>query len=109
MNFIVGVPLSARKYDSIWVIVDWFTKLVYFILVHTNYRADKYVELYIAHNLCLHGVSKTIIFNGGPQFVAHFWEQLHVFLGTHLIHSLAYHPQIDGQMKRVNHVLQDML
>jgi hypothetical protein len=61
MDFIVGLPLSARKFDSIWVIIDRFTKSAYFISVHTNYRAEKYAELYIAHNLCLHGVPKTII------------------------------------------------
>jgi hypothetical protein len=33
----------------------------------------------------------------GSQFVARFWEQLHASLKTHLIHSLAYHPQTDGQ------------
>jgi transposase InsO family protein len=30
-------------------------------------------------------------------------------LGTHLIHSLAYHPQMDGQIERVNQILKDML
>jgi hypothetical protein len=33
----------------------------------------------------------------GSQFVARFWEQLHASLKTHPIHSLAYHPQTDGQ------------
>jgi transposase InsO family protein len=109
IDFIVGLPLSTCKFDSIWVIVDWFTKSAHFIQVHTNYRAEKYVELYIARILCLHGVPKTIISNRGPQFVAHFWEQLHASLGTHLIHSSAYHPQTDGQMKRVNQILEDIL
>jgi hypothetical protein len=61
MDFIVDLPLSARKFDFIWVIVDRFTKSAHFIPVHTNYRAEKYAELYIAHFLCLHGVPKTII------------------------------------------------
>jgi hypothetical protein len=43
------------------------------------------------------------------QFVARFWEQLHASLGTYLIHSLAYHPQTDGQTERVNQILEDML
>jgi hypothetical protein len=66
MDFIVGLPLSARKFDSIWVIVDRFTKSTHFMPVHTNYRAEKYAELYIAHILCLHGVPKTIISDRGP-------------------------------------------
>jgi hypothetical protein len=63
MDFIVGLPLSTRKLDIIWVIIDRFTKSAHFILVHTNYRAEKYVELYIAHILCLHGVTMAIIFD----------------------------------------------
>jgi hypothetical protein len=42
--------------------------------VHTFYKAEKYVELYISHILCLHGVPKTIITDRGPQFVTRFWE-----------------------------------
>jgi hypothetical protein len=109
MNFIVGLPLTAHKYDSIWVIVDRFTKFAHFIPVHTCYKAKRYAELYIECILCLHGVPNTIISDRGAQFIVHFYEQLHTSLGTHLIHSLAYHPQTDGQTERVNQVLEDML
>jgi hypothetical protein len=61
MNFIMGLPLTDRKFNSIWVIVDRLTKSAHFIPVHTFYRAEKYAELYISHILCLYGVSKTII------------------------------------------------
>jgi transposase InsO family protein len=50
-----------------------------------------------------------IISDRGLQYVARFWEQLHASLRTHLIHSSAYNPQTDGQMKRVNQILEDML
>jgi hypothetical protein len=50
-----------------------------------------------------------IISDRGSQFVVHFWDQLHVSLGTHLIHSSTYHSQTDGQMERVNQILEDML
>jgi hypothetical protein len=109
MDFIVGLPLMARKFDSIWVIVDQLSKSTHFIPVHTCYDARRYVEIYIAHVLCLHGVLKMIISDRGSEFVALFWEQLHTSLGTHLIHSLAYHPQTDDQTKRVNQILEDML
>jgi hypothetical protein len=61
MDFIVGLPLTARKFDSIWVIVDRLTKSTHFIPVHTNYNVQKYAGIYIAHMLCLHGVPKSII------------------------------------------------
>ena len=41
--------------------------------------------------------------------MSHFWKQLEECLGTRLLRSLAYHPQIDGQLERVNQVLEDML
>ena len=50
-----------------------------------------------------------IISDHGTQFVACFWEQLQTALGTQLIRSSAYHPQTDGQTKRVNQILEDML
>jgi hypothetical protein len=66
MDFIVGLPLTGRKFNSIWVIVDRLTKSGHFIPVHTFYRAKKYVELYISRILCLYGVPKTIISGRGP-------------------------------------------
>jgi hypothetical protein len=109
MDFIVGLPMTARKFDSIWVIVDRFTKSAHFTPVNTRYDAQKCVEIYVAHVLCLHGVPKMIISDRASQFVVNFWEQLHASLGTHLIHSSAYHPQTDGQTERVNQILEDML
>jgi hypothetical protein len=67
-----GLPLTARKFDSIWVIMDRLTKSSHFIPVNTKYRVEKYVKNYIARVLCLHGVPKMIISDRGSQFVAHF-------------------------------------
>jgi transposase InsO family protein len=93
----------------ICVVVDRLTKAAHFIPVNTNYNVHKYAEIYVARVLCLHGVPKTIVSDRGSQFVTRFWEQLYASLGTHLIHSLAYHPQTDGQTERVNQILEDML
>jgi hypothetical protein len=92
IDFIVGLPLTSRKFDSIWVIMDRLTKSAHFIPVNTTYKVQKYAEIYIARVLWLHGVLKMIISDRGSQFVAFFWEQLHESLGTHLIHSSTYHP-----------------
>jgi hypothetical protein len=63
MDFIMGMPLTGHKFNSIWVIVDQLTKFTHFIPVHTRYRTKKYAELYISHILCLHGVPKIIVSN----------------------------------------------
>jgi hypothetical protein len=72
IDFIVGPPLTTHKFDSIWMIVDRFSKSIHFIPIHTCYDARKYAEIYTARVLCLHGVLKTIISDRGSQFVAHF-------------------------------------
>jgi hypothetical protein len=90
MDFIMGLPLTDQKFNSIWVIVDCLTKSTNFIPVHTYYNVKKYVELYIARILSVHGVPKTIVYDRGSQFVTCFLVQLHTSLGTYLIHSLTY-------------------
>jgi hypothetical protein len=37
MDFIVGLPLTAHKFDLIWVIMDRLSKSAHFIPVHTHY------------------------------------------------------------------------
>ena len=65
MDFIVGLPKTAKGYDSIWVVVDRFTKSAHFIPVKTGYKSHQYAELYIARIVSLHGISKTIISDRG--------------------------------------------
>jgi hypothetical protein len=76
MDFIVGLPRTAKGYDSMWVIVDRLTKIAHFLLVKKYYPVLTYAELYIARILSLHGVPKTIVSDRGPQFVSKFWEEL---------------------------------
>jgi transposase InsO family protein len=109
MDFIVGLLPTARRKDSIWVIVDQLTKTAHFIAVHTTYSVQDYAELYVNQIVRLHGIPKTIVSDRGTQFVIRFWEQLHESLETKLIHSSSYHPQTDGQTERVNQIVEDML
>jgi hypothetical protein len=72
MEFIVGLPRTAKGYDSIWVIIDQLTKITHFLPVKTYYPVLTYAELHIARILSLHGISKTIVLDRGPQFVSKF-------------------------------------
>jgi hypothetical protein len=101
-SFIVGLPTTQSSYDSVWVIVDHFLKVVHFIPVKTTYKGAKLAELYIARIMCLHGVPKKIVSDRGTQFTSRFWKKLHEAMDTRLNFSSAYHPQTDGQTERVN-------
>jgi hypothetical protein len=94
----VGLPRTSHRYNYIWVIVDYLTKSAHFILIATMYRVRQYVEIYMSHIVRYHDITKTIISDKGSIFTR-FWEQLHDCLGTHLIRSLAYHPQTNKQTK----------
>jgi hypothetical protein len=72
--------------------VDRLTKTAHFITVNSTNSAQDYAEIYLDRIVRLHGIPKTIISDRGPQFIACFWEQLHVNLGTRLIRISAYHP-----------------
>jgi transposase InsO family protein len=109
MDFIVGLPRTQSGYDSIWVIVDRLTKVAHFIPIKTIYSGLQLAELYMSRIVYLHGVAKKIMSDRGTQFISKFWKRLHETLDTQLRFSSAYHPQTNGQSKRVNQILEDML
>ncbi|XP_075076832.1 uncharacterized protein LOC142163446 [Nicotiana tabacum] len=74
MDFIIGLPNSRRKFNSIWVIVDRLTKSAHFLPVRTTYSAEDYASLYIKEIVWLHGVPFSIISDRGAQFTANFWR-----------------------------------
>ena len=50
----------------------------------------------------IHGVSWKVFNDKRPQFTSRFIEDLGKVLETKWILSIAYHPQNDGWMKRIN-------
>ena len=109
MDFVVGLSLTGRKQDLIWVVVDRLTKLAHLLPVRTNYSLDKLAELYISEIVRLHGIPISIISDRDPRFTSRFWGKLQEALGTRLNFRIAFHPQTDGQSKRVIQVLEDMM
>ena len=105
MDFVVGLPLTGRKHDSVWVVVDRLTKSAHFLLVRTDYSLDKLAELYIKEIVRLHGIPISIISDRDPRFRGKLQEAM----GTQLNFSTAFHPQTDGQSERVIQILEDML
>ena len=76
MDFVVGLPLTGRKHDSIWVVMDRLTKSAHFLLVRTDYSLDKIAELYIKEIVRLHEIPISIISDRDPRFTSRFWGKL---------------------------------
>ena len=109
MDFVVGLLLTGRNHDSIWVVVDRLTKSAHFLLVRTDYSLDKLAELYIKEIVRLHWIPISIISDRDPRFTSRFWGKLQDALGTLLNFSTAFHPQTDGQSEIVIQIMEDML
>ena len=92
MDFVAGLPLTRRKHDSVWVVVDRLTKLAHFLPVRTDYALDKLVELYIREIVRLHGIPISIILDRDLRLTSRFWRKLQEALGTRLNFSTTFHP-----------------
>ena len=77
MDFVVGLPRTIHKFDSIWVIVDRLTKSAHFLPINIRYSLEKLIELYIKEIVRLHGVPISIISDRDPRFTSKFWGSLH--------------------------------
>ena len=72
MNFVMGLPLTLRKKDVVWVIVDRLKKSAHFIPVHMDFPLERLVELYILEIVRLHSVPVFIISNKDQRFTSRF-------------------------------------
>jgi hypothetical protein len=105
-DFIVKLPKTNRSNDRIYVFVDKLTKLVRFVACKEEVSAKEFAELYVDHVFCLHGLSREFITGRDPRFTSAFWQEVTVLLGTKIVMSSSFHPQIDGQTERVNQTLE---
>ena len=99
----------VQEYNSILVVVDRLTKIVYFIPTTEKTSAEELARLFRDNMWKLYGLPKSIISDRGPQFIAGIIQELNRILEIKSKLLMAFHSQMDGQTKRVNQELEQYL
>src|SRR5258708_1739562 len=105
MDFIEQLPAS-EGHMAILVIVDCLTKQSLFIPTHDSINSPELAQLFLTHMFSKHGMPSHVTSDQGSEFVSHFFRSLGKLLRMELHFTSGYHPEGDGQMERLNQVLE---
>ena len=101
MDFMGPLPQSQGN-DYLLVIIDRLMSQVHLVPTTTQVTAKEVVWLFLEEVMRLHGVPKSIVSDHDTKFTYTFWCELHRLMGTKLLMSTAFHPQMDGATCRVH-------
>lgn len=72
MDFVLGLPQTLRGHDSVFFVVDLFSKIAYFLSCSKTYYASWVTTLFFNEIVRLHGLSKSINSYRDVKFVSYF-------------------------------------
>ena len=109
MDFITHLPMTRSGHTAIFVVVDRLSKLVHFIPTVDTASAEVVARLFIDNVFVHHGMPERIVSERDSRFSGTFWQAMCDIWQIKRQMSTAYHPQTDGQTKRMNRTFEDML
>jgi hypothetical protein len=108
MDFITELPEDGGM-NTIWVIVDRLTKMAHFVVCEDTMGPRALMDGFLMHVVWAHGLPSIIISDRGSLFTSQFWKKVMEAMGTYRNLSTAFYPESDGQMERINAILEQYL
>jgi len=105
MDFVTDLP-SSNGYDSMFVVVDRFSKATIVSPCRKDITAEETSKLYLDIVWRRTGLPQQVISDRGPQFASKVMRELWDKLGVKASLSTAFHPQTDGETERVNQEIE---
>jgi len=105
VDFITKLPVVAGK-DAILVVYDRLSKMTHFVATTEETSVEGLVRLFWDSVWKLHGLPESVVLDRRPQFAVELTKELNKMLGIRTKLSTVFHPQMDGQMERMNQELE---
>lgn len=91
MVFVLGLCKTKRGRDSIYMVVDRFSKMADFISCHKIGDASLVTNSFFKEIVRLYGMPRIIISKRDARFLSYFWKTLWGKLGTKLLYCTTCH------------------
>ena len=108
MDFMGPLPKS-NGHDYLLVVIDHFMLQVHLIPTNTWITAKEVTWLFVKEIIRLHGMPESIVSNWDAKFTSSFWKEFHWLMGTKLLMSTLFHPQMDGATEWANRSIGQVL
>ena len=105
----MGYPTTKHQHDTIFVVVDRFSKMAILIPCTKTPTTQQTAQLFFEHVWKHYGLPMTIISDRDARFFSTFWKNIQKQLDTRLYLSTTFHTQKDKQMEVVNRLVVQLL
>lgn len=104
-GFYRGTACCARE-ECYYGSGDSLANIAHFYAIKYPYTAQQIAQILFAEVMKLYGVPKSIVSDRDRVFISEFWQELIQMQGSTFKLCTTYHPQTNGQTKRVNQCLE---